>query len=89
MLGNMLGINYTEIFQQVMRDKNVREGLADFMVYCLQECVEMEDALVEKFSTNKRLEQIIDDRILSLANKTETKNRFTRQLREENTNGNV
>ena len=82
MLGNMLGINYSEIFQQVIKDKNVREHLADFMVYCFEECIELEDALVEKFRSNKKLEQLIDDRIMALADKTETKNKFTRQLKE-------
>ena len=82
MFGNMLGINYSEIFQQVMKDKNVREGLADFMVYCFEECIELEDALVEKFQSNKKLERIIDDRIMELASKSETKNKFTRQLKE-------
>lgn len=82
MLGNMLGINYSEIFQQVIKDKNVRERLADFMVYCFEECIELEDALVEKFRSNKKLEQLIDDRIMALADKTETKNKFTRQLKE-------
>ena len=82
MFGNMLGINYSQIFEQVIKDKNVRAGLADFIVYCFEECVELEDALVEKFKDNKKFEQLIDDRILELANKTETKNKFTRQLRE-------
>lgn len=82
MLGNMIGINYEQIFQQVIKDKNVREGLADFIVYCFEECVELEDALVEKFRENKKLEQLIDDRILALANKNDTKTRFTRQLKE-------
>lgn len=82
MLGNMLGINYSEIFQQVIKDRNVREHLADFMVYCFEECIELEDALVEKFRSNKKLEQLIDDRIMALADKTETKNKFTRQLKE-------
>lgn len=82
MLGNMLGINYEQIFQQVIKDRNVREGLADFIVYCFEECVELEDAIVNKFSTNKKLEKMIDDRILALANNSETKSKFTRQLRE-------
>ena len=82
MLGNIIGVNYSQIFQQVIKDKNVREGLADFIVYCFEECVELEDAIVAKFSENKKLEKIIDDRILYLANANDTKNRFTRQLRE-------
>lgn len=82
MFGNMIGINYEQIFQQVIKDKNVRDGLADFIVYCFEECVELEDALIEKFQENKKLEKIIDDRILALAKDTETKNRFTRQLKE-------
>ena len=81
MLGNMLGINYNQIFEQVIKDKNVRAGLADFIVYCFEECVELEDALVEKFKTNEKLEQLIDQRIMVLADKTETKNKFTRQLK--------
>lgn len=89
MFGNVIGINYEQIFQQIMKDKNVREALADFIVYCFQECVELEDALVEKFKDNKKLEQLIDDRILVLANKNETKNRFTRQLREGVNNGEI
>ena len=82
MLGNMIGINYTQIFEQVMKDKNVRSALADFIVYCFDECIELEDVMVEKFKNNKNLEKIIDDRILALANANETKNKFTRQLRE-------
>lgn len=82
MFGNMIGINYAQIFKEVLADKNVREGLADFIVYCFEECVELEDALVAKFKENKELEQIIDDRILALANKNETRSKFTRQLRE-------
>lgn len=83
MFGNMIGINYSQIFEQVIKDKNVREGLADFIVYCFEECVELEDALVEKFRTNEKLEHLIDDRILAIANKTETKNKFTRQIKGE------
>lgn len=83
MFGNVLGINYDQIFQQVLKDRNVREHLADFMIYCFEECVELEDAIVAKFAQNKKLEQIIDDRILTLANRAETKNKFTRKLREE------
>jgi len=82
MLGNLIGINYSQIFEQVIKDKNVREGLADFIVYCFEECVELEDAIVAKFKENKQLEQLIDDRILALANKNETKTKFTRYLRE-------
>lgn len=82
MLGNMIGINYTQIFEQVMKDKNVRSALADFIIYCFDDCVELEEAMVEKFKENKTLEKIIDDRILALANANETKNKFTRQLRE-------
>lgn len=82
MFGNMIGINYGQIFEQVIKDKNVRENLADFIVYCFEECVELEDALVDKFKDNKKLEQLIDDRILALANKAETKNKFTRQIKE-------
>ena len=82
MFGNLIGINYNEIFQQVLKDKNVREGLADFIIYCFEDCIELEDAIVTKFKDNKKLEQLIDDRILALANKNETKNRFTRQLKE-------
>ena len=82
MFGNMIGINYVQIFQQVMNDKNVREGLADFIVYCFEECVELEDALVDKFKENKKLEKLIDDRILALATQNETKIKFTRQLKE-------
>lgn len=82
MLGNMIGINYTQIFEQIMKDKNVRSALADFIIYCFDDCVELEEAMVEKFKENKTLEKIIDDRILALANANETKNKFTRQLRE-------
>ena len=82
MLGNMIGINYTQIFEQVMKDKNVRSALADFIIYCFDDWVELEEAMVEKFKENKTLEKIIDDRILALANANETKNKFTRQLRE-------
>ena len=89
MFGNMLGINYDQIFQQVLKDKNVREHLADFIVYCFDECVELEDAIVNKFKENKELEKLIDDRILVLANKNETKSKFTRRLREEIENGEV
>ena len=89
MFGNMLGINYDQIFQQVLKDKNVREHLADFMIYCFNECIELEDAIVCKFKENKELEKIIDDRILTLANNSETKSKFTRKLREEKDNGEV
>lgn len=82
MFGNMIGINYGQIFEQIIKDKNVRANLADFIVYCFEECVELEDALVDKFKDNKKLEQLIDDRILALANKAETKNKFTRQIKE-------
>ena len=89
MLGNMIGINYDQIFQQVLKDKNVKERLADFIVYCFEECVELEDAIVTKFSQNEKLEKIIDDRILTLATKTETKNKFVRQIREGANNGQI
>lgn len=84
MLGNIVGINYEHIFQSVIADKKVRGMLADFIVYCFQECVELEDALVQKFKDNKELERIIDDRILALAGQHETKRRFTQRLKEEN-----
>lgn len=82
MFGNMIGLNYGQIFQQIIKDKNVRDNLADFMVYCFEECVELEDAIINKFKENKELEKIIDDRILALANQNETKTKFTRKLRE-------
>lgn len=82
MLGSLIGVNYDQIFQQVLKDKNVRATLADFIIYCFEECVELEDAIVCKFKENKALEKVIDDRILALANANETKNKFTRQLRE-------
>ena len=87
MLGSMLGINYNEIFKQVMNDKNVKSTLADFIVYCFDNCIELEDVMVEKFKNNKQLVQIIDDRITTLANNSETKSRFTKQIREGNQNG--
>ena len=90
MLGNMLGLNYDQIFQQILKDKNVREHLADFMRYCFEDCIELEDIIVNKFKENKKLEQIIDDRILALANQNETKTRFTRRLKEkENNDGQI
>lgn len=90
MLGNMLGLNYDQIFQQILKDKNVREHLADFMIYCFEDCIELEDIIVNKFKENKKLEQIIDDRILALANQNETKTRFTRRLKEkENNDGQI
>lgn len=90
MLGNMLGLNYDQIFQQILKDKNVREHLADFMIYCFENCIELEDIIVNKFKENKKLEQIIDDRILALANQSETKTRFTRRLKEkENNDGQI
>lgn len=82
MFGNMIGINYSQIFEQVIKDKGVREHLADFIVYCFDECVELEDAIINKFKDNKKLEAIIDERILELATKNETKTKFTRQLKE-------
>jgi lipoate synthase len=83
----MLGINYNEIFKQVMNDKNVKSTLADFIVYCFDNCIELEDVMIEKFKNNKQLVQIIDDRITTLANNSETKSRFTKQIREGNQNG--
>ena len=82
MLGSLIGVNYDQIFQQVLKDKNVRATLADFIVYCFEECVELEDAIVCKFKESKSLEKVIDDRILALASANETKNKFTRQLKE-------
>lgn len=87
MLGNFLGVNYNEIFKQVINDKNVKSTLADFIVYCFDNCIELEDVMVEKFKTNNRLVQIIDERITALANNSETKSKFTRQIREGNQNG--
>ena len=90
MFGDLLGINYDQIFQQVLKDRNVRAHLADFMIYCFEECIELEDAIVNKFKTNKNLESIIDERILALANKNDKKSRFTKILREENdVNGSI
>jgi hypothetical protein len=80
----MLRLNYSEIFKQVMQDKNVKSTLADFIVYCFDNCIELEEVMVDKFKNNKQLVQIIDERITTLATSAETKSKFTRQIREGN-----
>lgn len=82
MLNSLVGINYSKIFQSVLQDEKVRSMMADFMVYCFEECVELEDSIITKFEKNDKLKNIIDKRILELAKERDMKDKIVSRIKQ-------
>lgn len=81
MLNNLIGVNYSKIFQSVLQDEKVRSMMADFMVYCFEECIELEDVVIQKFEKSDKLKTIIDKRILELAKEKDMKDKIVTRIK--------
>lgn len=79
MFNNLIGINYSEIFNSLLKDQKVRSMMGDFIVFCVDNCVEMEDALADLITKSDKIKSAIDKRFTDIAKEAELKDRITKR----------
>lgn len=79
MFNNLIGINYSEVFGSILKDEKVRSMMGDFVVFCVDNCVEMEDALADLISKSDKIKSALDKRFIDIAKETEMKEKVMRR----------
>ena len=79
MFNNLIGINYSEVFGSILKDEKVRSMMGDFVVFCVDNCVEMEDALADLITKSDKIKSALDKRFIDIAKETEMKEKVMRR----------
>lgn len=79
MFNNLIGINYSEVFSSILKDEKIRSMMGDFVVFCVDNCVEMEDALADLITKSDKIKSALDKRFIDIAKETEMKEKVMRR----------
>lgn len=79
MFNNLIGINYSEVFSSILKDEKIRSMMGDFVVFCVDNCVEMEDALADLITKSDKIKSALDKRFIDIAKEAEMKEKVMRR----------
>ena len=76
----MFQINYSEIFQSLMRDRKVTEMMGDFLIQTMDHCSEFREKVIEKVLESDDISSLIENKILELSKKNSIKSKIYEKM---------